>query len=161
MVSCSSEKGIVLLLFEEEARIFIHKFRQPENSCLIDSKNEFLEKLELQLQEYFSGKRRKFSVELDLRGSDHQLKIWEKVQNIPFGETRNYGDIAVEMGGKNYTRVVANANAQNNILILIPCHRVIGSGNKLTGYRGGIERKRWLIGFERTFNEANNKDTLF
>jgi O-6-methylguanine DNA methyltransferase len=102
------------------------------------------------------------NLQLDLSwGSDFQKKVWEKVQNIPFGETRYYKDIAMEMGSINFTRAGANANAQNNILLLIPCHRVIGTGNKLTGYRGGLERKKWLINFERSFVEKSDKFALF
>ena len=161
LVSCSSEKGIVMLLFDEEAKNFISKIRFNENNLLIGSKNDILEKLESQLDEYFSGKRKSFDIQLDSIGSDFQKNVWKMVQNIPFGETRNYGDIALKTGGMNYTRAVANANAQNNVLLLIPCHRVIGNGNKLTGYRGGLERKKWLINFERSFIDRNATDTLF
>jgi O-6-methylguanine DNA methyltransferase len=161
MVSCSSEKGIVMLLFQKEAHEYIAKFFRNESNCFIESKNVFLEELESQLDEYFSGKRRSFNLQIDLTGSDFQKNVWEIVQKIPFGKTRSYVDIANEAGGENFTRAVANANAQNNILILIPCHRVIGSGNKLTGYRGGIEKKRWLIEFERSFNKEINIYSLF
>jgi AraC family transcriptional regulator, regulatory protein of adaptative response / methylated-DNA-[protein]-cysteine methyltransferase len=161
IISCSSEKGITMVLFEEEANVYLEKNRCAGKNRLIRSKNVFLEKLESQIDEYFSGKRRNFNIQLDLSGSDFQKNVWEIVQNIPFGRTRNYGDIANEMGGKNYTRAVANANAQNDVLLLIPCHRVIGNGNKLTGYRGGLERKKWLINFERSFPDGDEKYTLF
>lgn len=151
-----------MVLFSEEALEYIGKFLSGKNNIVIESKNDFLEKLESQMHEYFSGKRRSFNLQFDLSlGSDFQKNTWEIVKNIPYGETRSYGDIANEMGGKNYTRAVANANAQNNILLLIPCHRVIGNGNKLTGYRGGIERKKWLINFEQSFPDGNKKFTLF
>jgi len=162
LISCSSDKGIVMVLFREEAQEYIGKFLSGKNNIVIESKNDFLEKLESQIDEYFLGKRRSFNLQLDLSlGSDFQKNTWEIVKNIPYGETRSYGDIANEMGGINYTRAVANANAQNNILLLIPCHRVIGNGNKLTGYRGGIERKKWLINFEQSFPDGNKKFTLF
>lgn len=161
MVSCSSEQGIVMLLFEEDAHDFIGKLLLNENNHLIDSKDDFLQKLEFQLEEYFAGERKSFQLQLDQKGSDFQQNVWKIIQDIPFGETRNYGDIASEMGGLNFTRAVAKANAQNNILLLIPCHRVIGNGNKLTGYRGGVERKKWLIGFERSFLERKDLGTLF
>lgn len=161
LVSCSSEKGVVMLLFEEEAKDFINKIRFNKSNLLVESKNDILEKLEYQLYEYFSGKRKSFGIQLDLLGSDFQKNIWKIIQNIPFGETRNYGDIALKTGGMNYIRAVANANAQNNILLLIPCHRVIGNRNKLTGYRGGLERKKWLINFERSFIDRKETGTLF
>jgi AraC family transcriptional regulator, regulatory protein of adaptative response / methylated-DNA-[protein]-cysteine methyltransferase len=161
IISCSSEEGIQMILFGDEAQEYIGKSFHNEFYRLIESKNVFLEKLEFQLDEYFSGMRKSFHLQLDLQGSDFQKKVWKIVQNIPFGETRNYKDIAIEMGGLKFTRAVANANAQNNNLLLIPCHRVIGTGNKLTGYRGGLERKRWLIQFERSFIDRNVMSTLF
>jgi len=162
IISCSSEKGIVMVLFEEEAKKYIEKFLSCQSNHLIESKNDILEKLESQMDEYFSGNRKNFNLQLDLSsGSDFQKDVWKTVQNIPFGGTRNYGDIANEIGGKNFTRAVANANAKNDVLLLIPCHRVIGTGNKLTGYRGGNERKRWLIEFERSFIDQKEMETLF
>jgi len=161
MIACSSEKGIILLQFEEPAQPYIEKFSPDRTVELIQSKNTFLSKLEDQLKEYFSGNRMNFSIDLDLQGSELRQKIWHIVRNIPFGETRFYEEIARETGRKNYTRVIANANAHNDILLVIPCHRVIGSGNKLTGYRGGIERKRWLINFERSLVSKECRNTLF
>jgi AraC family transcriptional regulator, regulatory protein of adaptative response / methylated-DNA-[protein]-cysteine methyltransferase len=162
LISCSSDNGIVMVLFEEEAQEYIGKYISIRNNILIQSKNVFLEELESQFKEFFAGKRKSFNVQFDLSlGSDFQKNVWEIVQNIPYGRTRSYGDIAIEMGGKNYTRAVANANAKNDLLLIIPCHRVIGTGNKLTGYRGGIERKKWLLNFEQSFTDENKKLTLF
>lgn len=161
MISCSSEKGIVMVLFEEEANEYLSKAITKQQIHLLESKNNFLKETEDQLAEYFLGKRRSFDVQTDLSGSDFQKSVWNIVGNIPFGTTRSYGDIATEMGGTNFTRAVANANAQNDALLIIPCHRVIGAGNKLTGYRGGIERKKWLLEFERSNNTENRKNTLF
>ncbi len=101
-----------------------------------------------QLDEYFSGKRKEFSLNLDLRGTEFQKRVWRELQKIPFGKTVSYLDIALAVGTSESTRAVGRANGQNPIVIVIPCHRVIGSDGSLTGYGGGLWRKRWLLDFE-------------
>lgn len=102
-----------------------------------------------QLREYFSKKRRSFDVPLDLRGSEFQLRVWNELQGIPCGETRSYQDIAVSIGNPNAARAVGLANNRNPILIMIPCHRVVGKNKKPVGYAGGIERKEYLLALEK------------
>ncbi len=101
-----------------------------------------------QLGEYFCGKRKEFSLPLAPEGTEFQKKVWQELQNIPFGETRSYLDIALKLGDKNLTRAVGAANGKNPIAIIIPCHRVIGEDGKLTGYAGGLWRKEWVLDFE-------------
>jgi methylated-DNA-[protein]-cysteine S-methyltransferase len=101
-----------------------------------------------QLDEYFSGKRKEFSIELDVRGTDFQKSVWHELLKIPFGKTGSYQDIAMVVGTGASARDVGRANGQNPIAIIIPCHRVIGSDSSLTGYRAGLGRKRWLLNFE-------------
>jgi len=101
-----------------------------------------------QLNEYFAGKRRQFELKLNPQGTDFQIKVWEKLQLIPFGETISYLELARMTGSKTNTRAVGNANGKNKINIIIPCHRVIGSNGKLTGYGGGLWRKEILLKFE-------------
>lgn len=101
-----------------------------------------------QLNEYFGGKRRQFDLKLDLRGTEFQLKVWEKLQQIPFGKTISYLDLARMTGNENNTRAVGNANGKNKISIIVPCHRVISSNGKLTGYAGGLWRKEILLKLE-------------
>jgi methylated-DNA-[protein]-cysteine S-methyltransferase len=103
-----------------------------------------------QLDEYFSGKRTEFSVKLDVQGTGFQTSVWHELQRIPFGRTVSYLDIARRVGAAVSARDVGSANGQNPIGIIIPCHRVIGKDGNLTGYRGGLWRKRWLLNLERS-----------
>jgi methylated-DNA-[protein]-cysteine S-methyltransferase len=101
-----------------------------------------------QLDEYFAEKRKEFSLKLDLQGTEFQKRVWRELQKIPFGKTVAYLDVAMALGNKASTRAVGRANGQNPIAIVVPCHRVIGSDGSLTGYGGGMWRKRWLLDFE-------------
>ena len=107
-----------------------------------------LQKCVTQLNEYFSGKRKSFDIKLDPCGTDFQLKVWEKLQQIPFGKTISYLELARMTGRETNTRAVGNANGKNKINIIVPCHRVIGSNGKLTGYGGGLWRKEILLKLE-------------
>ncbi len=101
-----------------------------------------------QLHEYFQGKRRTFSVELDLRGTPFQIQVWRALQEVRYGETATYGEIARKIQKPNASRAVGNACRTNPIPILIPCHRIIGKNGDLTGFRGGLELKRQLLALE-------------
>ena len=102
-----------------------------------------------QLDEYFGGRRKAFSVNLLPEGTDFQKKVWNELVEIPFGETRSYKDMAASIGNIKAVRAVGNANGKNKIGIIIPCHRVIGNNGKLVGYGGGLWRKEWLLKHER------------
>ncbi len=104
-----------------------------------------------QLDEYFKGKRKKFSVPLLPEGTDFQKAVWRQLQRIPFGQTASYGDVARAVGSPRAFRAVGNANNKNRIPLIIPCHRVIGSDGKLVGFGGGIWRKEWLLDHEKSF----------
>ncbi len=101
-----------------------------------------------QLEEYLDGRRQEFDLQLDLRGTAFQLRVWSELRSIPFGQTISYGELARRVGLPNGSRAVGQANGQNPVSIVVPCHRVIGANGKLTGYGGGMERKRWLLDFE-------------
>jgi methylated-DNA-[protein]-cysteine S-methyltransferase len=103
----------------------------------------------LELDEYFAGQRRQFSMALDLRGTEFQLQCWRSLLDIPYGETRSYADIARAIGHPQAFRAVGMANNRNPIAIVVPCHRVIASGGSLCGYGGGLEVKRLLLDLER------------
>lgn len=111
----------------------------------VDFKPEILLATVLQLSEYFNGTRTEFSLNLNPEGTEFQKKIWQLVESISFGKTVSYLDIAKLSGSEKNTRAVGLANGKNPIPIIIPCHRVIGSSGKMTGYAGGIERKKWLL----------------
>ncbi len=103
-----------------------------------------------QLHAFFGGELRDFDLPLKPRGTAFQQRVWELLRGIPFGETISYGELARRAGNPAASRAVGLANGSNPISIVIPCHRVIGSNGKLTGYGGGLENKRWLIDFERS-----------
>lgn len=115
-----------------------------------------------QLEAYFLGTLREFEIPLDPAGSDFQLKAWRALGRIPFGETRTYGQIAAAIGQPKATRAVGLANHDNPIAIVIPCHRVIGANGQLTGYGGGMPRKRWLLDHEaRQLKPVGKQGDLF
>jgi len=109
---------------------------------------DILEDCVKQLHEYFAGTRRKFDLMLDAVGTDFQLSVWQQLQTIPFGRTISYIELARLTGSELNTRAVGNANGKNKINIVVPCHRVIGSSGKLTGYGGGLWRKEILLKHE-------------
>jgi methylated-DNA-[protein]-cysteine S-methyltransferase len=104
-----------------------------------------------QLDEYFKGKRKEFSIDLQPKGTKFQKQVWNQLMKIPYGETVSYKNVAVAIGKKKAVRAVGNANGANNIVIIIPCHRVIGNNGELVGYGGGMDRKQWLL-----YHEAKN-----
>jgi methylated-DNA-[protein]-cysteine S-methyltransferase len=102
-----------------------------------------------QLAAWFAGARARFELPLRPAGTPFQLAVWRELTEIPFGETRSYGEIAARLGQPTAARAVGAANGRNPIAIIVPCHRVIGASGALTGYGGGMERKRWLLEHER------------
>jgi methylated-DNA-[protein]-cysteine S-methyltransferase len=112
------------------------------------SETDVLRQALAQLREYFAGKRRQFDLPVDPAGTDFQRRVWEAIAAIPFGETTSYGTIAVALGGASLARAVGAAVGANPIPIIIPCHRVIGADDSLTGYRGGLRMKIWLLRHE-------------
>jgi methylated-DNA-[protein]-cysteine S-methyltransferase len=106
-----------------------------------------------ELDEYFYEGRKFFTVEIQLLGSDFQLKVWNELLNIPYGKTASYLDIAIQLGDINTIRAVGLANGQNPIAIIVPCHRVIGKNGDLVGYGGGLDKKVWLLQHEGAFSE--------
>ena len=107
-----------------------------------------------QLDEYFRGTRYEFDVDLDLVGTAFQKKVWEALLTIPYGETRSYAEIASQIGAPGAFRAVGLANGHNPIGIIVPCHRVIVANGSLTGYGGGLDRKRMLLGMEKSNSPA-------
>jgi methylated-DNA-[protein]-cysteine S-methyltransferase len=116
---------------------------------------EIITRCQGELQEYFAGNRKEFSVEVNAIGSDFQNSVWAELKRIPYGETKSYGEIAQYMKGRNMSRAVGHANGKNPIAIIIPCHRVIGQSGKLTGYSGGMWRKQRLLELEGNTSGKN------
>lgn len=132
-----NEDGIISLEFIDE---------EIEPSKKI---HESIKEVIYQLDEYFSGIRKEFGLKLNPAGTEFQKKVWKELMVIPFGKTSSYLDISLQLGDKNATRAVGNANGKNPIAIIVPCHRVIGNSGKLTGYAGGLWRKEWLLNHEK------------
>jgi methylated-DNA-[protein]-cysteine S-methyltransferase len=109
-----------------------------------------------QLDEYFAGERDEFDLPLQPEGTEFQRAVWSALEQIPFGETRSYGEIAAAVGRPKAARAVGMANNRNPIAVVVPCHRVIGAGGALVGYAGGLERKTWLLDHEREARSANS-----
>lgn len=116
-------------------------------SC--EEENVLAIEVKKQLDEYFQGKRKKFNLSLAPYGTPFQLKVWSALQNIPYGETRSYKDIAVQVDNAKGCRAVGMANNKNPIPIIIPCHRVVGANGKLVGYAGGLDKKIFLLELEQ------------
>ncbi|WP_165749797.1 methylated-DNA--[protein]-cysteine S-methyltransferase [Cellulophaga sp. Z1A5H] len=116
---------------------------------------EVLEDAVYQINEYFEGKRKAFSLDLNPEGTDFQKRVWKALEEIPFGKTTSYLGLSKTLGDTKAIRAVANANGKNPLWIIVPCHRVIGSNGSLTGYAGGLYRKQWLLEHESPFKQTS------
>ena len=116
---------------------------------------EELKEAVLQLQDYFDGKRTTFTFPLNPSGTDFQKKVWDELLHIPFGKTCSYLDLSKKLGDVKAIRAVASANGKNPLWIVVPCHRVIGSDGSLTGYAGGLWRKKWLLEHENPVKQES------
>lgn len=156
----SSEKGIVLLEFEngQDVQKEYSEIEKILDSKITDESNVYLDCLEKELSEYFSGQRKVFTLPLDLLGTDFQISVWKALLEIPYGRTKTYHQQSEFLGNTKAIRAVGTANGKNRIAILVPCHRVIGKDGSLVGYRGGIEIKKKLLGLER---KNSGEGTLF
>lgn len=140
-----SPVGWLRLTAEEDAltELFFVEKKEGRNTS-----SPILEQAIKELDEYFSGKRKVFTVPLRTTGSPFQQRVWKELLNIPFATTTSYMKVAMQLGDLKSIRAVGTANGRNPIAIIIPCHRVIGSDGKLVGYGGGLWRKKWLLEFE-------------
>jgi methylated-DNA-[protein]-cysteine S-methyltransferase len=135
----TSDRGVVAVLWPDDER---WSFQTTDGTNVIAA--QAIE----ELAEFFAGDRTEFTVALDLRGTDFQRAVWTSLTQIPFGSTVSYAEQARQLGRPNAVRAVASANGKNPVSIMVPCHRVIGSNGKLTGYAGGLDAKRWLLDLE-------------
>ena len=150
MMVASVKQGICLLEFIDRKMLEseLKDLSKRLNAPLVTSPGPHLKDLKLQLEQYFSGDRKKFDLPLFTPGSDFQNKVWKGLREIPYGTTRSYKEQAIALGRPAAIRAVANANGANRIAIIIPCHRVIGADGKLVGYGGGLWRKKRLLELE-------------
>lgn len=152
MFACAVDEGVCLLEFTDRKMLeteFI-SLAKHFNAIIAQGSNPHFDLLEEQLGEYFDGKRKEFTVPVVAPGSEFQQRVWKVLQEIPFGQTSTYGRQAERLGNPAAVRAVARANGMNRISILVPCHRVIGADGHLTGYGGGIWRKKYLLEMERS-----------
>jgi methylated-DNA-[protein]-cysteine S-methyltransferase len=138
-----SGKGLAAVLWEDD-----DPRRVRVNAVDRDDSLPMLVEAERQLNEYFAGQRKTFSVPLDFYGTEFQKNVWQALLAIPFGETRSYGQLARQLGNPRATRAVGAANGRNPISVIAPCHRVIGASGKLTGFAGGLRVKQFLLDLE-------------
>jgi len=144
--------GIAKIVGDEEGISIISILSEGELSITIP--NELQEAVS-QLQDYFSEKRNDFSFKLNPKGTDFQQKVWQELLKIPFGKTISYLDLAKKLGDAKVIRAAASANGKNPLWIVVPCHRVIGTDGSLTGYAGGLWRKKWLLEHENPTNQQS------
>ena len=149
----ASDESLVGVLWERERpnRTHIKSFiEKPDHPILLET--------EQQLNEYFRGERKLFTLKLDFIGTDFQKKVWEALLTIPYGETRSYGQIARQLNNPGSVRAVGAANGKNPISIIAPCHRVIGASGGLTGFAGGLENKVLLLKLENSSANFEHKN---
>jgi AraC family transcriptional regulator, regulatory protein of adaptative response / methylated-DNA-[protein]-cysteine methyltransferase len=150
MLAAATERGLCLLEFTDRRMLETQLARvgKAHGSAVVPGENAVLQQTRLELDEYFAGARTTFDVPLHLIGSDFQTSAWNALLGIPFGETRSYAEQAKAIGRPNAVRAVGRANGDNRIAVIVPCHRVVGANGALTGYGGGLWRKRWLLEHE-------------
>ncbi|MES1201563.1 MAG: methylated-DNA--[protein]-cysteine S-methyltransferase [Pseudomonadota bacterium] len=144
----------VLTLIADDAALCAVYFENNKHGAPPDDAkrgtNKVIDETRRQLDAYFAGKRKSFDLPLAPRGTPFQLKVWQALRGIPYGLTRSYGQIAAEVGAPQASRAVGAANGRNPIPVIVPCHRVIGANGSLTGFGGGMERKRFLLQLEQS-----------
>jgi AraC family transcriptional regulator of adaptative response/methylated-DNA-[protein]-cysteine methyltransferase len=151
MLAGATDKGICLLEFVDRRMLptQLTRIQRRYGMAPIPGASPWFDRLSQELDAYFSGALRSFTVPLDTAGTPFQERVWAMLRTIPYGQTRSYGEQARLIDMPTATRAVARANGDNRISIIIPCHRVVGSDGKLTGYGGGLWRKQWLLEMER------------
>ncbi len=151
MFICATDKGICLLEFTDR-KMLETEFRDLQKLLkaeILTGENKHIKQAKKEIDEYFKGERKIFEVPLDTPGTDFQNEVWTSLQQIPFGETSSYQVEAEKLNKPKAARAFARANGANRLSIIVPCHRIIGKDGNLTGYGGGIERKKWLLDFEK------------
>lgn len=144
---CKTQLGIIKITYKEK----ITKIELVDSIAGIDEKSELTDKIIKELKEYLNGNRKEFTIydSMLLAGTNFQKKVWQELLNIPYGQTKTYKEIAKAINNEKATRAVATAIGKNPLMIIIPCHRVIGSDGKLRGYAYGVETKKKLLSLEK------------
>lgn len=150
MIAGATDTALVVLEFTHRRTLDAQLARLSRSTGLVLERGEsrIVRDLRRELAEYFRGQRKEFAIPIDARGTPFQMRVWSALRRIPSGTTTSYGRLATSLGQPTAVRAVARANGDNPISILIPCHRVIGSDGSLTGYGGGLWRKKKLLDLE-------------
>lgn len=163
MRAAATDEGICLFDFQYRRSIdsIMHRVESVAGDKFEEADHPHFKILRRQVDEYFAGTRKEFDIPLHLLGTDFQKRVWNGLLNIPYGQTRSYKEQSIFLGDEKAIRAVAGANGENGIAIIIPCHRVIGSDGSLTGYGGGLQRKKWLLDHERKHSGMAAQGELF
>jgi len=161
MLACASDRGLCLLEFVDRRSLEtqIAAVRARMGLAVVPQRHRVLEQIERELAAYFAGALRDFTVPLDPQGTDFERRVWDRLLEIPYGETCSYARMAKGIGRPGAARAIGRANGANRIAIVIPCHRVIRADGALCGYGGGVERKRWLLELEGWGGEPVRKES--
>lgn len=153
----NSPIGVISLIFNSKFELTAAQFNDKEQELPAANRIGIMEVQNTvkQFEEYFEGKRTKFDLKLAPEGTEFQKKVWNQLQEIKFGKTMSYQQMANQLGNPKVIRAAASANGRNPISIIIPCHRVIGSDGSLTGYAGGLHRKKWLLKHENPVKQQS------
>jgi methylated-DNA-[protein]-cysteine S-methyltransferase len=146
----AGDEGITSILFLDEEETENNLLENPHIMNCID-----------QIKKYFNGELKVFNITLDINGTEFQKSVWNRLLQIEYGKKISYNQLAEELGDKKQVRAAANANSQNPIALIVPCHRVIGSDGSLTGYAGGLWRKKWLLDHEAKFSNVDYQIDFF
>ncbi len=159
----ASDEGICLFDFQYRKSIdtIMKRIETLSGQQFAEGEHPHFKVLEQQIGEYFLGTRKEFDLPLNLVGTPFQKRVWEGLLTIPYGETRSYKQQSIFLGDEKAIRAVAGANGENGIAIIIPCHRVIGANGSLTGYGGGLHRKKWLLDHEWKHSGKSGQGELF
>lgn len=151
LLAGATERGVALLEFTDRRALEtqLETLRRRLGRALVPGEHPYLEQLRAEVAEYFAGRRREFSLPLDLAGTPFELEVWNQLLRIPYGETRSYEELALATGRAGGQRAVGAANGRNRIAIVVPCHRVVNKSGELGGYGGGLWRKRILLDLEQ------------
>jgi len=151
MLAGASDRAIGWLEFVEDGEADVSRARMEKKfrQQAVDGTSALLNTLEQELARYFRGALKRWSLPMDRRGTEFQQRVWSALEEIPFGETRSYADIARAVGRPKAVRAIGRANGSNGIYLLVPCHRVIASDGSISGYGGAVWRKEWLLDMEK------------
>ncbi|TAL68616.1 MAG: methylated-DNA--[protein]-cysteine S-methyltransferase [Bacteroidetes bacterium] len=160
MIAAASGEGLCLLEFNDRPALpkELEDLKILLNAEIVEGEHDLIAQTKIQIDEYFQGKRKEFSIKLNTPGTEFQKQVWSVLIDIPYGNTRTYKNQAAKLGNPSSIRAVGKANGENRIAIIIPCHRVIGANGDLIGYGGGLWRKHYLLEFEA---KIKNNYSLF